>query len=752
MAQQFCKTILKYIVSIFSMAFKGDHLRVVTAAGLACSAIELGLLAMKPSSFWGNEGLPWPILCSLAQLVMLFWLTVCWLVNLYLVILLHILHGKLSGMGRRLFVYVATIPAIIFMNYYIVSWVFFLRTNMFANTDTLFFAIENANMLFRYFWTAEPAFVVKFSIAAVFVNLGLMLSANCLIHFFFNLKAKNTAFRIADGKKQTSLIILPAFVFFVFFGESTWLVLNSGGVSDGLLENDYVTHIDSAQGQWNPWPSYSFEIQNHVNPAISMLSDLWSLRQTNSKNIIIPQHLLRHRRVAVPRGRQKLTTRKSVILITIESLRSDAILRTHQGREVIPYINKLARTGVFFPNCYSQSTQSDHSDPSILASLYPLRSDHVRYYNKREPWPKMLPYDLLKPYDYSTAIVSSQDETWGNMHHFYESDSLDYFYDARTYRKDTATGLKSDNLNESMLRYSVNGKVPDNITADAAINWLTSQLQNDQPFFLHVNFQSSHFPYQRPDGLLGPFIPCVPPAEISMIACNHDAVLPLKNAYYNALEYIDNQVGRIVNALNQAGVRDQTIVVITGDHGEAFCESTEMGHAQSPLETTTKVGLIINCPGTVAANYDTYLVQSIDIVPTTLKIVGLPVHPSCQGLDVLDDNRPKLEERLCFIHCRNPLFHKEAIISGTGWKYTIDRLRETSVLHFRPTDLVQHPNLVSDEPKITAILHDVLQRWRDNQLEYYKNPAYYNWYYAPQAPTLIHSELEFLRRRAVRKQ
>lgn len=112
------------------------------------------------------------------------------------------------------------------------------------------------------------------------------------------------------------------------------------------------------------------------------------------------------------------------------------------------------------------------------------------------------------------------------------------------------------------------------------------------------NFWSDPYPYHRPDQKAGPFQPSAGPDIASFDRYSDPQAKLLRNSYYNALRYVDDQIGKLVEYLEMTGRRRNTIIAITGDHGEAFKENS-FGygtHAGYPLEAVLRTGLVLNCP------------------------------------------------------------------------------------------------------------------------------------------------------------
>ena len=199
----------------------------------------------------------------------------------------------------------------------------------------------------------------------------------------------------------------------------------------------------------------------------------------------------------------------SIIIVAVESLRHDTIHQVHQGQEILPHINRLARQGLHLTRAYAESTHSDYADVCLVSSLYPLRTRRHHYYGPTDPWPRTLIYDLLEPRGYATAIISSQNECWGGMDHFLSRPSLQLFYHPETSGQATVmSDMDSGFAREVRLGGLVAGKFPDDHTTDVTIDWITQQVRADRPFFVSMNFQSSHFPYLLPESVPRPFRPC----------------------------------------------------------------------------------------------------------------------------------------------------------------------------------------------------------------------------------------------------
>ncbi len=209
-----------------------------------------------------------------------------------------------------------------------------------------------------------------------------------------------------------------------------------------------------------------------------------------------------------------------------------------------------------------------------------------------------------------------------------------------------------------------------------------------------------------------------------------------KNAYYNALHYADAQIGRLVLFLKAQRIDDRTLLVIVGDHGEAFGESGVVAHAGSPVEAAIRVGLVLNCPGNVRQDRRTDVVRAVDVAPTILGRLGIPAPAAFQGVDVLQEHRSG-EFSIAFVHCCSAVESTDAIVTSAGWKYVFDHLRQRGALRYLPTDPFEQRDLSMANDVIAQMLHETLFEWRRRQLLYYSTPVYFQLYYAPEEPKLL---------------
>lgn len=682
----------------FSGQNRCGFVRLTATIGAIGFAVELALLASVPDNVFACGG-------GLFAVVFLAWF---WMTAAALgAAILGAVRRVGSSRSGRIGVLVMSFACLLAVGLYGLSWGLYWRSSRFANFESAKFALANARMVWLYLVQTEQRSLWLFGvpIAAILIALPAVMV------------------RVA-GRWSTS----PGPHLGSRF-RAAWL----GGLIAVLVVhqlNDILARNSAAKSVWpEAW-------QNAVNPVLTLAtSGLASL-------FVEPIEACLDEAELVPRegfewSPPPLATaeRPSILFVAVESLRTDVVGLVHQGQEVMPNLDRLARSGRIFTRAYAPSTHSDYSDVCIVSSLFPLRRREHHYYRASDPWPTTLVYDLLKPRGYSTAIISSQNEGWGRMDQFLESPNLDFFYDAARSGAATRTATTDSGFAEALRTGELRaGKLDDAQTTDAAIEWIRAQAGRGTPFFLQVSYQNSHFPYELSPEAPRPFQPSTIDFEVSFLRYPREKTAIVRNAYYNSLFDTDRSLGRLLDTLRGLGILDRMIVVVMGENGEAFHENGAVTHAGQPVEPVLRVACVMHAPGRVEAGTDDYPLSLVDVVPTVLGRLGWPKHPNFQGIDVLGPDRPPLERRAIHVHTENPVAQSDAVLLAGRWKLIHNRRTGTMRVFDVMSDPGETNDLAAREPGRAAELQALLGAWRRRQLAYYHYPHYYERYFPPPAP------------------
>jgi arylsulfatase A-like enzyme len=371
--------------------------------------------------------------------------------------------------------------------------------------------------------------------------------------------------------------------------------------------------------------------------------------------------------VAAPaqsRSQRPATPRPNILFIVVDDLRPE--LGCYGRRHVhTPNIDRLAAEGMRFSQAYCQVPVCGASRASVLSGLrpkYPGRfTEAYTYAQKDAPDAVPLPA-VLKQNGYTTVsngkVFHNRDD-WESAWSAPPWHGLKY---TRTWARDNFDGLWLDpasakNLNPKNHRgphFEAAG-VPDNAyhdgkLADKTIADMARLARSSQPFFLACGFWRPHLPlnapkrywdmYDRADIALADnrFLPehlpqqCRGSGEILSYAgvrgrLDDDAFHAVtRHAYYACVSYVDAQIGRLLHALDELDLADNTIVVLWADHGWHLGEHTFWGK-HNTLHNALQVPLIVRVPGKKPGRCDA-LVELVDIYPTLcdLAAVAPPAH------------------------------------------------------------------------------------------------------------------------------
>ncbi len=300
--------------------------------------------------------------------------------------------------------------------------------------------------------------------------------------------------------------------------------------------------------------------------------------------------------VSVPAVNGASRRAPNVVVITIDTLRADHLGCYGYKQIHTPNIDALAADGARFERAYTAVPVTLPSHTAIFTGTYPMLSGmHDFAANKLNPTQPTLA-SVLKEHGYATAAVIGSavlDSRFGLNRGF------DFYYDHFDFSR-----LEEANLDE-MER-------PGNIVADLALDWLGKNSQ--KKFFLWMHLYDPHFPYRPPE----PY--------------SHEyAAQP----YDGEIAFADAQLGRLLRFLKEKGLYQNTLIVLSGDHGESLGEHGEKTHGFFIYNATMHVPLIIRLPGKPAALVVGDPVSLIDLMPTILAAAGLETPAQVQGRSLL---------------------------------------------------------------------------------------------------------------------
>lgn len=403
-----------------------------------------------------------------------------------------------------------------------------------------------------------------------------------------------------------------------------------------------------------------------------------------------------------------------VILISIDTVRWDHLGCYGYPRDTTPSIDALAGDGVVFEAAFAPSTNTAPSHATILTGLYPYTHGVVRNrYQLKEGVETLAQY--LEPAGFrSGAFVSS------------------YTLQKKHTNLDRGFGHYDDALTTRTERFAKQ-------TNEAAVAWLKGEAHLRDPTFLFFHLFDPHYPYTPPAEYARRF---AKPGRTNLRAGGlhqirakggePEQLEEYVRFYDSELAYADATVGELFSALERHGYWNESLVIVLSDHGETLDDRTwPFDHGARAYEEQIRVPLIIRFPdGTGAGRRISVPVHHVDIVPTILEYLRLPLPPGLQGRSLMplirgsDEGDPK---RLIFSSARPepervkeieaPLVKEGQILALRAWPNKLIAYPATGGFFYQLFDLARDPkertSLAAERIEEVQKLAELLLAWRE---------------------------------------
>ncbi|KAA8674782.1 LTA synthase family protein [Clostridium sp. HV4-5-A1G] len=290
---------------------------------------------------------------------------------------------------------------------------------------------------------------------------------------------------------------------------------------------------------------------------------------------------------------------KNLIMIQVEALQEFVINASVNGQEITPNLNRWVNRSVYFDNFYYQVAAGGTSDAEFMTnnSIYPAAAGAVYFLYSGNKFSAMP--ENFKNNGYSTAAFHGFRENFWNRQIMYKKFGFDNFYGEKSYKKDESIGLGlSDRsfLNQSLIK----------------LNNMKS------PYYAFLITLTSHFPYDDVDKY-GDF-------DVGNLKGT------LLGNYLKAIHYTDEQLGVFLNALDENGTLENSVVMLYGDHyaipkdkeQQLFKFLNVNSTSEMDWEGLQKVPLLIHFPNESVKGVNHVYGGEMDIYPTVCNLFDLP--------------------------------------------------------------------------------------------------------------------------------
>jgi arylsulfatase A-like enzyme len=350
---------------------------------------------------------------------------------------------------------------------------------------------------------------------------------------------------------------------------------------------------------------------------------------------------------------------KNIVLITVDSLRRDRLLQFGSKRNVAPRINELAKSGISFSNAYTTGPGTSPSFRGILTGTYPLSYDGLGKLQKQRP---MLSEEFQKngfntggfqsnPFltrhfnfdrgfdtfeDYQSSLMGPITSIFprGKIHP--KLSALDEYFDVSTKLKKIFKLF-----NDQSRPYTNATQIVDDFNI-----WLDN---TENPFFGWVHLMDVHHPCYPPIEYRKQFdVSGITSSEMANIyekmisnpsKLSDDEKAILIKLYDAAIRYVDDEIDRIIDILRSKNIFQETIVIITSDHGELHGEECHWGKPVVMRDELINVPLIINNSQINTEWFSNRLISLIDLPILIHDMLGIPINDKYEGQNVYKNPR-----------------------------------------------------------------------------------------------------------------
>jgi len=429
---------------------------------------------------------------------------------------------------------------------------------------------------------------------------------------------------------------------------------------------------------------------------------------------------------------------RRVILLSLDCVRADRLGCYGYGPDTTPHLDALAEAGIRFDRCTAASNWTPPSHASMFTGTWPTEHGVSAFH----------------------SVIASKCRTTAELFH----DHGWYAGAISTWRCFRPGMGIMRGFDEALVFGETKTKDNGDVQTARALEWIDRH--RDTPSFLFLHYGQAHAPYERcpgfesvpfsvPDdrraeplwestplpawyraleaatdrvsgnGPLGRFVQrgarwtkahfvrtlysVIREIKEGKIDLPPEVLTFLSARYDNCLRYVDRKVGELVEGLKRSGLWGDSLIIITGDHGDEFGEHGAVDHGHTLYEELVRVPMVLT-GGTVdgARQVCPTRVGHCDILPTLLSAAGFDVVEQVRGTSLMDLAAPEDARRTLYAEHRGDDREMAAVVQG-DWKYLVDYKEGGRALYHLDGGVSEDSDESGDQPEIASALATVLE-------------------------------------------
>jgi len=404
----------------------------------------------------------------------------------------------------------------------------------------------------------------------------------------------------------------------------------------------------------------------------------------------------------------------NVLMIVVDTMGAGHVGAWNKGLDTSPNMDALAAGGVRFSQAYSPAPWTQPAVASLITGLTPSRNGVLHI------------LDTLPDGSFTLARALSERgfKTSGVISHFLINTKHGYAQGFDQYNENAVAGHKE-------------------LTSQVATRNAIMEMRRlkDERFFLFVHYFDPHSEYMhhqqydRTSGYQGK----VRPMNMNILALRSNRHLMdsedveyLVGLYREEIEYTDHYVGKLLAELETLGLKENTLVILTADHGEEFMEHDWIGHTSFLYDTLLHVPMVFNLPGRLKPRVVDEPVSLTDVMPTLMDLsLNPPGNVSWDGRSLKDLlhgakgnwDRPLFSEVSFLAPVEDQgttKAEKEAFLAAVSlgdWKLIHDLDGNRWTLYDRGPDPLEMHDLFSPDHKQVQLLQPLMLEWEQGKVE-----------------------------------
>ena len=311
--------------------------------------------------------------------------------------------------------------------------------------------------------------------------------------------------------------------------------------------------------------------------------------------------------LALPVDAQETQRYPDIVLVTIDTLRTDRLSSYGYHRPTSPHLDRLIGDGIQFTEARVTEPLTAPSMVSMVTSRHPHAHGTSRNGLRMRPDLESLPKILARRRYRSAAFVSNwtlRDEISGLAEHF------DEYHEVFTRKRWYVFAAEADG---------------DDVT-EAALDWASDYIKDRredrrEPMLLWAHYVEPHEPYRFHEEFAD---------ELGITERDN---VPISDRYDTEVAFVDRAVGQLLEGIDELVGLDDVLILFASDHGESLGEHGYWGHGRNLYEPTLHIPMSITWKRRLEPRTIEAPASLLDLTPTVFGLLDLPVHPSFEGYD-----------------------------------------------------------------------------------------------------------------------